>query len=147
MTEQTQPGAPADPFRCAVPLPIRYGDIDAQRHLNNVAYFTFMEHARVQYLYELGLWDRKSFGAVGMILAEASCQFKAPAYLGETVTVWTRVSYLGHKSFRFEYRLQTDRAEIATGSSVQVCFEYDRQQSIPIPDAWRQAITAYEPAL
>jgi acyl-CoA thioester hydrolase len=132
-------------FRCSVEIPILYSDIDAQRHLNNVAYCTFMEHARVTYLREVGLWDGKDFGAVGMILADAQCSYLAPAFLGECVTVWVRVSHLGTKSFHFEYRLETERTTIATGQTVQVCYDYGRQASIPMPEVWREAIVAYEP--
>jgi len=135
------------PFRCSVSIPIRYSDIDAQGHLNNVATFAFMEHAQVMYLREIGLWQGDDFESIGMIIAEASCNYKAPGYLGETVTVWTRVSHLGGKSFHFEYRLETERGEIATGRSVQVCYDYVQQCSIPIPEAWRATILAYEPGL
>ena len=133
-------------YRSSVSIPIRYADIDAQRHLNNVAYFTFMEHARVAYLRDTGLWGGEDFEAVGMIVAEATCSYTAPGYLGDTVTVWTRVSYLGDKSFHFEYRLETERGEIATGSTVQVCYDYTQGRSIPLPDHWRETILAYEPA-
>jgi len=134
-------------FRCSVSIPIRYADIDAQRHLNNVAYFAFMEHARVVYLREVGLWGGEDFQAIGMIVAEASCSYRAPARLGETVTVWIRVSHLGNKSFHFEYRLATERGEIATGRTVQVCYDYAHQQSIPLPAEWREAMVSYEPGL
>jgi acyl-CoA thioester hydrolase len=132
-------------YRSAISIPIRYADIDAQRHLNNVAYFAFMEHARVAYLRDTGLWGGEDFEAIGMIVAEAACSYKAPGHLGETVTVWTRVSYLGHKSFHFDYRLETERGEIATGSTIQVCYDYVQGRSIPVPDHWREAILAYEP--
>lgn len=134
-------------YRCSVSIPIRYADIDAQRHLNNVAYFTFMEHGRVAYLRDVGLWQEGDFDAIGMIVAEASCTYVAPAFLGETVTVWTRVSHLGTMSFHVEYRLETERGEIATGRSIQVCYDYAGQRSMPIPEHWREAITAYEPGL
>jgi acyl-CoA thioester hydrolase len=139
--------ANAQPFRFSVSIPIRYADIDAQRHLNNVAYFTFMEQARVDYAREIGFRQEEQFDSIGMIVAEASCSYKASARLWETVTVWARVSHLGNKSFHFEYRLETKRGLIATGRSVQVCYDYSRQQSIPISDEWREAIIAYEPGL
>lgn len=135
------------PFRCSVAIPIRYGDIDAQRHLNNIAYFAFMEHARVAYLREVGLWAGRDFEAIGIVVAEASCSYTAPAFLGETVTVWVRVSHMGNKSFHFDYRLVTERGEIATGKTVQVCYDYPLQRSIPMPSAWREAIVAFEPGL
>lgn len=134
-------------FRFSISIPIRYADIDAQRHVNNVAYFTFMEQARVDYAREVGFRQDESFEALGMIVAEASCSYRAPAHLWDTVTVWARVCRLGNKSFHFEYRLETVRGLIATGRSVQVCYDYARHQSMPIPDAWRAAIVAYEPGL
>jgi acyl-CoA thioester hydrolase len=135
------------PFRCSVSIPIRYGDIDAQRHLNNIAYFAFMEHARVVYLREVDLWTGRDFEAIGIVVAEASCSYTAPAFLGETVTVWVRISRLGNKSFDFDYHLVTERGEIATGKTVQVCYDYRQQRSIPMVSAWREAIVAYEPGL
>lgn len=134
-------------FRCYVDIPIRYADIDAQRHLNNVAYFAFMEHARVKYLREVGLWQGTDFESVGMIVADASCNYSTPAYLGETVRVWVRVSYLGNKSFHFEYILETERGSIATGKTIQVCYNYSQKHSIPMPDVWRDAIYTYEPGM
>ncbi|HNS50384.1 MAG TPA: thioesterase family protein [Anaerolineae bacterium] len=140
---------PAGPeqFRFSASFPIHYDHIDAQRHLNNVAYFLFMQQARLAYLREIGLWDGVSFDSVGMILLETGCIFHMPALYGETVTVWTRVSRLGTKSFDFEYRLVTEKGDVATGRSVQVCYDYDGQRSVPMPAAWRNAIESFEPAL
>lgn len=134
-------------FRFSVSIPIRYADIDAQRHLNNVAFFLFMEHARVEYMREVGLWEGRDFSGIGMILAETTCTYLAPAYLGENVRVWARVTRLGRKSFHLDYRLATERGVIATGRSAQVCYDYASQQSVPLSDAWRETITTYEPGL
>jgi len=142
----SQPAALAG-FRFSIAFPIQYDHIDAQRHLNNVAYFLFMQQARLAYLQEVGLWRGDSFDSIGMILLETSCTFRAPARFGETVTVWTRVSRLGIKSFDFEYRLITERGEIAVGRSVQVCYDYEKQRSIAMLAAWREAILAFEPGL
>ena len=133
-------------FRCSVSIPIRYADIDAQRHLNNVAYFAFMEHARVEYLRETGLWSGRDFESIGMIVAETSCDYRAPGFLGETVTVWTRVSHLGNKSFRFEYRMQ-DKASarlVCEGRSVQVMYDYQKQQSMRLDERMRKAVSELE---
>lgn len=136
-----------DHFRFSASFPIHYDHIDAQRHLNNVAYFLFMQQARLAYLREVGLWDGVSFDAIGMILIETGCTFRMPARYGETVTVWMRVSRLGTKSFDVEYRLVTERGDVAFGHSVQVCYDYEGQRTLPMPAAWREAILAFEPAL
>ncbi len=142
-----EPQPDSFPFRFSIQIPIRYADIDAQRHLNNVAYFVFMEHARVEYMRVVELWQSDHFDSIGMIVAEASCSYQAPAYLGETVTVWVRVSHLGTKSFHFDYRLETEQGLIASGRTVQVCYDYSQKESTPIPNHWRQKISAFEPGI
>ncbi|RLC61545.1 MAG: acyl-CoA thioesterase [Chloroflexota bacterium] len=136
-----------DLFRFSTTLEVRWRDLDALGHVNNAVYFTYLEQARFQYLRELGLIPSDPFG-IGMILAEARCQFKSPLELGERVTIHTRVSELRNSSFIFEYRIEGEDGRVAaTARSVQVCYDYQNQHSIPIPDKWREAITAYEPGL
>jgi len=136
-----------DLFRFSNTLEVRWRDLDALGHVNNGVYFTYLEQARLQYLRKLGLFSADP-AEVGMILAEVSCQFKSPLGLGERVTIHTRVSELRNSSFFFEYRVEgKDGRIVATARSAQVCYDYQNQRPIPIPDEWREAITAYEPGL
>lgn len=128
------------------PIEVRYGDIDAQGHVNNAKYLTYIEQARRAYLLHLTLWDGKSFMEVGTILAQASVNYLAPIHLLQPVQVGVRVSRLGNKSLTMQYLLkdtQTDQ-ELATGESVIVAYDYHAQTSIPIPDAWRKIIQEFE---
>ncbi len=116
-------------------------------HVNNAVYFTYLEQARTHYLREVGLLPGAPSG-MGFILAEASCQFKAPLQLGERVTIHTRVSQLRNSSFIFEYRAEAEDGRlVATARTVQVCYDYQARRSFPIPDEWREAVIAYEPGL
>ena len=128
------------------PVEVRYADIDAQRHLNNAEYFTYMEQARVKYLQNLGLWNGKDFGALGIILVEASCAYKAPVAFGQTLNVAVRIGRLGNKSFELFYSLQDAKTgeEMAGGRTVQVAYDYSVGQSIPIPEQWRLAFRSFE---
>ncbi len=134
-------------FRFSTTLEVRWRDLDAMSHVNNAVYFTYLEQARVHYLRELGLIPDRPAG-VGFILAEANCQFKSPLKLGERVTIHIRVSDLGRSSFVFAYRMEgEDHRLAAEARSTQVYYDYDRGSSIPLSDAWRQAILAFEPGL
>lgn len=136
-----------DPFRFSTTLEVRWRDLDALGHVNNAVYFTYLEQARVHYLRELGIVPPDPAG-IGFILAEASCQFKAPLGLGERVTIYTRVSQLRNSSFIFEYRMEGEDGQVAaTARSAQVCYDYQNQRPIPIPDEWREVIISYEPGL
>ncbi len=133
-------------FRFYHPIEIRYGDIDAQGHVNNACYFTYMEQTRVRYIGSLGLWDRRTFDSVGIILAETSCTFLAPIELTDSIRVGVRTTHLGTKSLTTEYRFEeaTRNRLMATGRAVLVAYDYQRQQSIPIPPDWREALARYE---
>jgi len=136
-----------DLFRFSTTLEVRWRDLDPLGHVNNAVYLTYLEQARVHYLRELGLVPSGPAG-IGFILAEVSCQFKSPLGLGEHVTIYARVSELHNSSFVFEYRMEGEDGQLAaTARSVQVCYDYQVQRPIPIPDQWRETITAYEPGL
>ena len=136
-----------DLFRFSTTLEVRWRDLDPMGHVNNAVYFSYLEQARVHYLRELGVVPRSPSG-IGFILANASCQFKSPLELGERVTILARVSQMGNSSFAFEYRARgEDGRLVATAQTVQVFYDYDARRSMPIPAEWRDAITAYEPAM
>lgn len=133
-------------FRFSHPIEIRYGDLDPQGHVNNAKFLTYFEQARVAYLIHLGLFDPgQSFMEIGIILAEARVTFRQPVHFGQRVRVEVRTSRLGNKSLEMEYRLVDEfGVELATGSSVQVAFDYRQRRSIPIPEEWRQALSKFE---
>ena len=129
------------------PIEVRYGDIDAQGHVNNAVYLTYMEQARIGYLRHLGLWDGASFFDTGIILAEATVSFLRPIRLTQPVEVGVRVNHLGNKSFTMEYVLEDahTREPLARGRSVLVTYDYRQGRSIPIPPTWRETLRPPEP--
>ena len=128
------------------PIEVRYGDLDPQGHLNNAKYLTFMEQARISYIKQLGLWEGGSFMDIGIILADVHISFKSSIEFGQPVSVGVRISSIGNKSLNMEYRIEDSRTGdvLSTGSSVLVAYDYRRQETIPVPEKWRRAITAYE---
>jgi acyl-CoA thioester hydrolase len=133
-------------FRFYLPLEVRYGDIDAQAHVNNARYFTYMEQGRVKYLQHLGLWDGRDFRAIGIILAEASCTYKSPIQLTQRLRIGVRTDRIGNKSIEFHYSIEDeDTGQVmATGRTVQVTYDYHRAASVPVPEHWREIIQAFE---
>lgn len=133
-------------FRFYHPIEIRYGDLDPQGHVNNAAYLTYMEQARLKYYERLGLFRGNDFLNMGVILAEATCTYLAPILYGAPIRVGVRMVRLGNKSFQLEYAIedQGSAAILATGRTVQVAYDYRSRQSIPIPDTWRQILRDFE---
>ncbi len=135
-------------YRFSYLIDVRYADLDVLQHVNNAKYFTYMETARLHYAKEVIGWDGH-LSELGVIIAQATCQYKLPLIFGDRVRVYLRASRLGGKSFDFTYTLirEGDGAVAAEGSTVQVAYDYIRSVAIPIPAAWRERMAAYEPAL
>lgn len=130
-------------FRHVEKIPVRFRDLDALGHVNNAVYITYLEIARLGY-YRLVMG--KSNPELGLIIARVECDYRSPAFLGETVLVHCGTTVIGNSSMTMAYRL-TDEASgrlIAEAKSVQVVFDYKTNRPMPVPDELRQAINAFE---
>ncbi len=133
-------------FRFYHPINVRYGDLDPQGHVNNARYLTYMEQTRIAYVKHLGLWDGGSFLDLGMIMADAHVNFRAPIMWGQPVRVGMRISRLGTKSLDSFHLIEDSETGqiLADGRIVLVAFDYYTSSTIPIPEDWRQAIEGFE---
>jgi acyl-CoA thioester hydrolase len=129
---------------------IRFVDIDAFGHVNNAHYLTYFEQARVKYFDDIVGW-KYDWSKQGIILARAEINFVKPVLFRDDVLIHTRCSRIGNKSFDMEYRLEkleNGKEELlADGITVMVAFDYSTNQSIPIPELWKQALTKFEEGL
>ncbi|WP_067932019.1 acyl-CoA thioesterase [Alicyclobacillus kakegawensis] len=125
-------------------LRVRFSDTDMFGHVNNARYFTYMEEARVRFLEEvLGTPE------LPVILASAKADFRGQTFFRDRVRIETWISRIGEKSLEFSYRMTRDATDdlLFEGSTVLVCYDYERMQSIPVPQEWRDKLTAFlEPA-
>jgi acyl-CoA thioester hydrolase len=133
-------------FRFFQPITVRYGDLDPQGHVNNAATVTYLEHARVSYIRHLKLWDGGSFLEIGFILARIELDYRSPIELTDRVEVGVKVSRLGNKSLDMEYLVRhSEKGTVfAEGKTVQVAYDYQSKQTVPLKESWRQAIKEFE---
>jgi acyl-CoA thioester hydrolase len=93
---------------------VRFRDLDRFNHVTNVAYFEYLECARVEYLRPL-----KSFGS--MLVARAELDYVSEIPGGtRTVDVTVGVERIGTTSFVFRYEIRNGETLCAVGRSVQV---------------------------
>jgi len=133
-------------FRYYLPLQLRYGDLDAQWHINNALFLTYMEHTRFSYLLHLGLFEGHNFLEFPLIVADVHIAFLAPIEHDETVRVGMRVSRIGNKSLTIEYLIEnTETSEAkARAEFIMVTFDYHQKKSVPVWPEWREKIAAFE---
>jgi acyl-CoA thioester hydrolase len=132
---------------------VRLADTDAMGHVNNAAYLTYVEIARIAY-YEQVVGRPLPLGAhgadEGMILAEIRMTYRTQAFYGETLAVETRVERIGGSSFAMVHRITAPASRygtarlVAVAESVLVSYDYREDKPIRVPDDWRTAIAAFE---
>jgi acyl-CoA thioester hydrolase len=132
-------------FRHVIPITVRFRDIDAMGHVNNAVFFTYLETARVSYFRQVVLQaDPHNFTEMGVILAEISCQFKAPIHYGQSVEVGTRIVEMRNSSLITQQRIEVNGQLAALSRGVVVHYDYQTGQSARIPREIRTRVAAFE---
>ena len=115
---------------------VRFRDLDGLGHVNNAVFSTYLEQARLAWFGEA---DRMPLADV--ILARTELDFRSPVHMGEVVEIGLRPSRLGTKSFELEYELRAGGRVVAQAKSVLVGYDYERGESIPVPERWRRRLS------
>ena len=58
------------------------------------------------------------------------------------VEVSVRASRFGTKSFDLDYELRVEGELVAVAKSVQVAYDYNRREPVPVPAKWREKLAA-----
>ncbi|NUR61546.1 MAG: acyl-CoA thioesterase [Catenulispora sp.] len=124
---RTAGGTPAAPAgrRHVYLCPLRWSDMDAYQHVNNVVYLRYLEEARVDWMFrrasEAGVEGFESFGTV---VASHAIAYRRPlVYRPEPVRVEVWVTEVKTAKFTVAYEVCDDEAVYATASSVLVPFD------------------------
>ncbi len=117
-------------------IPIRWGDMDAMGHVNNTVYFRYMEQARIGWFDAL-VPEADAWKTTGIVIANASCNFKKPINYPGTVEVRLFVGPLGGSSVPTFYEMLVDEVLYADGAATVVFIDMARQKAVRIPDELR----------
>ena len=114
---------------------VRFRDLDGMAHVNNAVFSTYLEEARLAWF-----GDADPQPLADVILARTEIDFRSPVQAGEIVEIGVRPSRVGTKSFELEYELRADGRVVASAKSVLVGYDYERAESVPIPERWRRRL-------
>ena len=119
---------------------VRFGDLDAMRHLNNVVFLRYFETARISYLRRL-MPDHDpahpESGDFGLIFAECHIDYRATVHYDEPVAIACSIADVRRSSFRVTFEMKVGDRLAAEGWGALVGFDYAAQKSQPLPDALR----------
>jgi acyl-CoA thioester hydrolase len=122
---------------------VRFGDLDAMRHLNNVVFLRYFETARIAYIRELvpahdpAHPENDDFG---VIFAECHIDYRSPVHFDEDVEIRCSVADVRRSSFRLAFEMRVGERLAAEGYGVLVGFDYAAQRAKPLPDLLRERL-------
>ncbi len=120
---------------------MRWGEMDALGHMNNVAYFRYFEQARISWFDSLKIDYRP--GSEGPILGTISCKYLKPAIYPVEFELTTWVGSPGRSSFRMWhelYRAGAPAERYAEAESVMVWIDIAAGRSRALPGWLRAAL-------
>jgi acyl-CoA thioester hydrolase len=125
-------------YRC--PLTVRWGDMDAQGHVNNAVFATYFEQART--LWTAALGSPLEAAGEGMILAKTTINYRKPIVFPAELTVELHAGQAGRTSFTLPNLIRdASTGEVyADGECVIVWFDYTAQKTAALPDFMREAL-------
>ncbi len=134
-------------FRFVMPYRVRISDINYGGHVSNAAVLSFFQDGRIGYLQEIGSFSEQDIGGCGIILPEANVQYKAEMFLGEELQIGVRIEELRRSSFIMSYRIERQGEVTVEGTTALVAFDYQERKVRRLPEAFRQAVNAFEELL
>ena len=127
-------------------IPVLWGDMDANLHVNNVVYARWIESARVAYFERIGLPVPPGKDGIGPIVARLAIDYGRTLSYPDTVHVSATVRAIGRTSLTLGYRVRSaaQEAVVAEGEDVVVLLDYRDGRKVPVDDALRAKFLALE---
>ena len=114
---------------------VRWGDMDAYGHVNNIIYFQYIQEARFSMMAEKNIPIDPN--GISPVLADTSCKFIRPITYPETILVNTYFTEVRGKKVIFENEIvsvKNPAVVYAITSSTVVWFDFSTGKSCEVPD-------------
>ena len=119
------------------PIQQRFSDIDPFLHVNNVAQQMYFDTGKTTYYREVLGADVLS-GDLRIVAVSTATDYLEQVRMHDAVAVTTVCERVGCKSIVLRQELRAGERLCSRSRSVMVAFDFARQQSVPVPDAWRR---------
>ena len=129
---------------------VRYDDLDTYRHVNNKAFLTWIEDARVRYLIDAAGFRHHTSEDEGVMVVHAAIDYRSQVHAFETVTVHTRCARIGGRSITLHHLVTASGEDgtartAATSTTVMAAVDLTANTSMAVPDAVVDHIVGWEP--
>ncbi|MFZ1731915.1 MAG: thioesterase family protein [Bacteroidota bacterium] len=126
---------------------VRFHHVDRMHVVHSLRYFFFFEEARLEYIRGLGIpVDQGIFVTHDrFFIVRNSCDYFAPAYFDEELTILTRIAFVKNSSITFEHlALKEDGTLVTRAEHVFVHVDLETDRPSRVPDSMREMIRNFE---
>ena len=132
-------------MRTITKITVDWADVDAMRHVNNLALLRYIQSARVNICHAAGVMPEYVSPKIGPIVAQIDVRFIKPLFFPGEAAVESRVTGCREHSFTLSHRvLDGEGRLIAEESEVMVYYDYGAGRKLPLPEAFVKAVGAEE---
>ena len=141
--------SPSEEARHRYDCAVRFSDVDAYRHVNNVKYFEYFQEARIALISSLsGVPDEAGeTGDLGVVVAQVDVDYRTPLFFREApYAVETWVSRVGRSSFVIDGHIRDGDQVLSAARVVMVAFDAATQRPRPLTETQRQRLAGPTPS-
>lgn len=134
-------------FPFSTDVRVRLPETDAFGIVFHGYFFTYFDVARMDYLRNLRALDFIAPArGVTNVIAHSSADFRSPARFDDVLVVHARISGFGRTSFTFLFQVmhKGENRLVAEGKSIHVTLDPATWRPTPVPDTFRDTVSAYE---
>ncbi len=128
--------------RCRYDCAVRFSDVDAYRHVNNVRYYEYFQEARIALLSTLA-HDPSGHGPMDVVVAQVDVDYRAPLlFRDRPYAVDTWVASVGRSSYVIGAEILDGDRVLSRCRAVMVAFDSSTQHSAPLTEEERAMLHA-----
>lgn len=131
-----------------VSVPVRWGDLDAYGHVNNVAILGLLEQARVQAFWDPGdpvLPPLAAGTPVQVVVADAHVSYRRAVPYVQAVDVAVSVPSVGGASFVIAYEIVLDGEVAVTATTTLALVDVATWRPLRLDGGQRERLHAFAP--
>jgi acyl-CoA thioester hydrolase len=115
---------------------VRFADLDARGHLNNVAFLAIVEAARNAFLRHVDpAYDPTAPGPRDLILVRTEIDYEGQAAWEEELAVQIAPEDVTPDRLVLRFGVRAGERRLASGRTVQLGFDYEGQRPAGLPEA------------
>lgn len=137
---------PRQDFRFAMPLRVRWAEVDPQGVVFNGNYLTYFDVGMTEYFRQLGFPypDGLEPFESDLYVVRSVIDYHRPAAYDDELQVLVRTGRLGRSSLQLLLEIHRGDDHLISGELVYVNTDINDLTGKPVPDPVREAIAAYE---